>query len=144
MKTLRRILRILVVLGCFCAAVIVLTGQDNTPVLPGITAPDEHPRGCVDCHVNAGAGNDHRMNVELAKGGKHPNIDAIVKTVPTDCTMCHKAGAAGPLQLVAHKLHYREPDDNVFVNNYGGACLQCHSLDANSGNMTMKSGPKNW
>ena len=144
MKTMGRLLRVAAVLGCFAAVVLVLTGQDNTPVLPGITVSDEHPNGCVDCHADAGGGNDYRMNVELAKVDGHPNVDAIVKTLPNDCTMCHKAGAAGPLQLIAHKLHYQNSNDNVFVNDYGGSCLQCHFLDTNTGTMTMKSGPKNW
>ena len=144
MKTLSRILRILVVLGCFTAGVIVLTGQDKTPVLPGITVTDEHPNGCVDCHANAGGGNDYRMNVELAKVENHPNIDAIVKTIPDDCTMCHKAGASGPLHLSTHRLHYQNPASNVFIKNYGGGCLECHSQDINSGDMRMKNGPKNW
>ena len=126
-------------------ATVFLVGADNDkPFLPGVTVADDHPNGCVDCH-KVSAGNDYRLSVELAKVDGHPNIDAIVKIIPKDCLMCHKEGTnAGPLNLIAHKGHYRNPGDNAFVNHYQGACLNCHSVNPGSGKMTIKSGPKNW
>lgn len=128
--------------GAFLAA--GLTAVADSPFLPGITVADEHPQGCIDCHKDLGGGRDHRLNVSLKADG-HVDITAIVKTVPNDCGMCHREGvAAGPLNQRAHQVHYQDPDDNVFVKNYQGACLNCHKLDVASGTMTMKSGPKNW
>lgn len=123
---------------------LVAADAPKTPFLPGVTVKDEHPQGCIDCHKSTPNG-DYRLNVELAKVGEHPKIDAIVKTVPNDCLMCHKQGAkAGPLNIITHKDHYRNPKDNAFINVYQGACLNCHSVNAGSGVMTLKSGPKNW
>jgi hypothetical protein len=134
----------LVILGGAGVALTAASAGD-APFLPGITAKDENPNGCVDCHKNLGEGKDYRVIAELANVKGHPKIDKIVKTVPKDCTMCHKAGGKVPeLNLVIHKVHYRKPAENVFVNVYKGACLNCHSLDADTGAMGVKSGPKNW
>jgi hypothetical protein len=114
------------------------------PVLPGITGKDENPNGCVDCHVNAG-GKDLRITAELANIKGHPKVDKIVKTVPKDCMVCHKAsGKGGELNLVIHKAHYAKPSENAFVTSYQGSCLHCHALNMDTGAMTVKSGPKNW
>ncbi len=132
----------LVVLG---GAVVVLSAASagNAPFLPGINGKDDYPNGCVDCHKNADK--DYRINAELANVSGHPKIDKIVKTVPKDCTLCHKAGGKAPaLNLVSHKTHYAKPAENAFVTNYQGSCLHCHALDLNTGAMSVKSGPKNW
>ena len=34
--------------------------------------------------------------------------------------------------------------ENHFVTGYGGQCLECHALNAETGAMTMKSAPRNW
>lgn len=117
----------------------------GAPFLPGLTSKDEHPNGCVDCHTNQGEGKDYRLPAELAKIKGHPKIEKIVKTVPKDCTMCHKeSGKVPALNLVLHKVHYARPADNAFVNFYKGACLNCHALDVDTGDMSVKSGQKNW
>ena len=119
-------------------------GADVTP-LAGITAKDEHPNGCVDCHVKVSDERDYRLNIELAHLEKHPKIDQIVKVAPADCLKCHKEGAkAGPLNLITHRSHYENPTENHFVSSYKGDCLNCHSLDMNTFKMGMKSGPANW
>jgi hypothetical protein len=119
-------------------------GFAESPFLPGVTVADDHPKGCVDCHKNEGGGRDYRLNTSLAADG-HVDITAIVKNVPQDCGMCHREGvAAGPLTQQTHKSHYQNPAENVFVNNYQGACLNCHKLDVATGAMSIKSGPKNW
>jgi len=145
MRNVRRLTLVLLAVAGFTAGALLLTAADNAkpPFLPGITVADDHPNGCVDCHSNQGEGKDYRLNVSLAKLGKHPKIDAIVKKVPNDCLMCHKAGA-NALSLVLHKAHYEKGADSAFVKFYQGACLNCHQLDLASGKMTEKSGPKNW
>lgn len=145
MKTASKILFFLLVVAAVATVTVFLVAADNDkPFLPGLTVTDEHPNGCVDCHKVSGD-NDYRLNVELANLDGHPKIDAIVKNVPQDCLMCHKEGAnAGPLNLITHKDHYRNPNDNAFVLHYKGACLHCHSVSPGSGKMAIKSGPKNW
>ncbi len=134
------------VTGLLAAGVPLLTAQANTaPFLPGITAKDEHPNGCVSCHVNAGADKDYRLTVELAGVKNHPKIDKLVNVVPGDCLKCHKEGAkAGALGFVAHRNHYRNPKENVFIKVYQGACLNCHTVNPETGVVSVKSGPKNW
>jgi mono/diheme cytochrome c family protein len=145
MKNARKPLLILVA-GFVAFAVAPLTAQEaKVPYLPGITTADEHPNGCVDCHKNQGEGQDFRLNVSLAKLGKHPKIDAIVKKLPEDCMMCHREGGkVSPLFLMLHKAHYENGNNSPFIKFYQGSCLNCHKLDAASGKMTVKSGPKNW
>jgi hypothetical protein len=128
-------------------AIFVLTGLHPTQgaLLPGVTVEDEHPNGCVDCHANMGPNRDFRLNVSLGELEGHPPIDFIVKTLPDGCGLCHKEGtAAGPISLITHENHYHDADENNFISIYGGACLNCHSLDPSSGLVGMKSGPKNW
>ena len=123
-------------------AVFTVSADEMVLKLSGITVKDEHPNGCVDCHKVSG-GNDYRLNVELGSG--HPDISKIVRTVPNDCSMCHKANTkAGALNLQTHKIHYQNPANNNFVKAYQGDCLTCHSLDLATGVMKVKSGPKNW
>ena len=146
MKTARKILFSLLLAGAVSAVILVFVAADNDkPFLPGVTVTDEHPNGCVDCHALAGEGRDYRLNTEVAKVEGHPKIDAIVKTVPNDCLLCHKEGTqAGPLNLITHRVHYRHPNDNAFIRVYRGACLNCHKVNPGSGVMSVKSGPKNW
>ena len=120
-----------------------LVAMADSPFLPGLTVDDDHPNGCVDCHKVDGD-DDDRLNTKLTAKG-HVDISMIVRTVPNDCYMCHKEGAAaGPLSLETHTAHYSNPAENQFIEFYQGACLQCHSLDTQAGVMSVKSGPKNW
>ncbi len=123
---------------------LALTWAADTPALSGITVEDEHPNGCVDCHRNAGEGKDYRLNGALEEMD-HPDVSALVKTVPQDCGMCHKAGTpTGSLSLRVHKIHYEEPSENHFIAYYQGECLACHTLNTATGVMSVKNGPKNW
>ncbi len=146
MKTINKAVYFLALAALIAAGTLVLMGQAKPKAfLPGITVADEHPNGCVDCHKNQGEGKDYRLNVSLAKIPGHPKIDAIVKTLPDSCLICHKAaGKAGPLNIVLHKAHYQKAAENPFVQFYQGACLNCHKLDTASGAMALKSGAKNW
>jgi cytochrome c553 len=145
MKRVRVGLGVLAVLALLGGAVIVLSAAStgDAAFLPGISGKDENPNGCVDCHKNADK--DYRINAELAKVSGHPKIDKIVKTVPKDCAICHKAGGkVAELNIVMHKAHYSKPAENAFVTVYKGSCLHCHALDLNTGVMSVKGGPKNW
>jgi hypothetical protein len=113
--------------------------------LPGINSEDKHPKGCVDCHVDAGGGKANRLNVELKKVKDHPDVGAMMNTLPQDCFMCHKeGGAASAINMITHKQHYANPTKNSFVSEYGGSCLTCHKVDLDTGEVTIKNGPKNW
>ena len=119
------------------------TGPE-APFLPGITVKDPYPDGCIDCHKDEGGGKDFRLNTELSKLNGHPKIDNIVKTVPKDCLICHKGGPKPPaLGQSLHMVHFQKPSENVFVTQFKGACLNCHSLDLATGVTSLKSGPKN-
>ena len=136
--------RFLVIIAVLIAVTALTLTADDLTKLPGINADDQHANGCVDCH-NVDGDNDYRLNVSLKKISGHPPIDAMVKTLPNDCMMCHKAGAyAGPLSTITHKSHYANPTENEFISNYQGQCLECHSLNLTTGMMTVKSGSKNW
>ena len=136
--------RLFVIIAVLFAASALTIAADDLVQLPGINADDQHVKGCIDCH-GASGDNDYRLNVSLKGISGHPPIDAIVKTLPNDCTMCHKAGAkAGALSTLIHKAHYANPAENHFIASYQGQCLECHSLNLTTGVMTVKSGPKNW
>ena len=145
MKSIHAIWFFLLLVTVVAAGALFLTGAgDGKPFLPGINVKDDYPNGCVDCHSGAGGGQEPLVNQALAEQG-HVNVDAIVKQVPKDCTMCHKPGApSGSMQQVTHKDHYQNVEENDFVNKYQGSCLSCHTLNSDTGVMGKKSGPKNW
>ncbi|MGA2379619.1 MAG: hypothetical protein ABSG85_09945 [Spirochaetia bacterium] len=127
------------------AAALSAQSAGGTPFLPGVAAKDPFPNGCVDCHKDQGDGKDSTVIAELAKINGHPKIDKIVKVVPKDCLICHKGGPKPPsFNQAMHKVHFEKPAENPFVTEYKGACLNCHSLDFDTGEMSVKSGPKNW
>ena len=143
MKHYKGIILFFAVLALFLGAAVLASAQE-TLKLSGITTTDEHPNGCVDCHTQSGD-NDYRLSTELKNLSGHPDVTKIVKTVPKDCAMCHKPNSsAGPLNLQVHKIHFQNPGENHFIEYYQGECLACHSLDLSTGEMSVKSGPKNW
>ena len=142
MKRARMVLLAVVGLAMVLGVIVVLSAASagDAAFLPGITGKDENPNGCVDCHKSETA-----LPVVLAKVKGHPKVEKIVKTVPKDCKLCHKAGGkAAEMNLAMHKAHYQKPAENGFVTSSKGACLHCHSLDMSTGAMGVKSGPKNW
>jgi hypothetical protein len=113
--------------------------------LPGILADDAYPNGCVSCHKNDADAVPLKLNLMLARIQGHPKVDAIVKTAPKDCGMCHKAGAKmGDLSPVVHKAHFAKKADSQFIKLFQGSCLHCHTMNLAGGMVTIKSGPKNW
>ena len=91
-----------------------------------VSAGDE---GCVTCHVGPMALN----TLMPQKNANHPDVGAMVSTVPTDCVMCHAKETEMALMTVVHAKHEGIP------------CDGCHVVDAESGMPTsIKSGAKNW
>lgn len=110
-------------------------------MLPGEAGPGPYVQGCVDCHSADGAEN---MGA-LLSAMKHKKVDAQIDAVPGDCAECHsEEGGYTPLSELSHLVHYENPAKNAFIQVYGGNCLHCHALDADTGVMSVKSGPKNW
>jgi hypothetical protein len=147
MKRQRMIVTGAVLAAALLMVVLTLTAatDGSAALLPGITAKDEYPNGCVDCHRNAGANQDHRLNVALSQIKGHPDVTKIVKKVPDDCLTCHKGtGKVPALADVLHKAHYGAEAKSIFVTVYKGACLNCHQIDLASGNITVKSAAANW
>ena len=135
----------LAALAGFVGIVLLLTAQAVPGKLPGLVSADPFGKGCVDCHKVQTDGKDLRVSAVLKGVKNHPNITSIVKNLPTDCTMCHKAGTtAKELNIVLHKVHYELKADSAFVKSYGGECLNCHLFDATTFEMKVKSAPKNW
>jgi hypothetical protein len=115
-------------------------GSDQAK-LAGDAGPGPYVQGCVDCHSEDGPEN---IGALLADFG-HRNVDEQTSKVPGDCAECHsEAGGDTPLSEFAHFVHFDKPATNDFVQKYGGDCLHCHTLDAKTGVITVKSGPKNW
>lgn len=125
--------------------VLTLTAQVPPGTLPGIVSADPFPKGCVDCHKVQPDGKDTRISVLIKQVSKHPDISAIIKSVPADCGMCHRAGvAAGPIANAVHKQHFEAKGSGAFVRTYAGECLSCHAMDATTFAVKVKSAPKNW
>jgi hypothetical protein len=101
----------------------------------------QYPEGCVSCHNGGGA---ETIGALLDAMG-HPNVDRRTETVPDDCVSCHsEEGGHSLLWEFNHIIHYERPERNNFLREYGGNCLHCHALDASTGEVIVKSGPKNW
>jgi hypothetical protein len=107
--------------------------------LPGLTAPDEAPEGCVSCHKGK------RTLKVMLDALDHRDMGDKIKVVPDDCKSCHEDDkdleALGP---VSHSMHYARGSKSDFVVKHGGSCLNCHALSTGTGEVSIKSGPKNW
>ena len=156
------------------AAVLGTVAAGQTPVasqapairqIPGITAKDAYPNGCVDCHV-VGKDGDTRMSalmtkwtnavpaalVEQAKAasvdpskikGKHPSMPNLKANVPQTClAVCHKTGStiAPPFGQLVHVIHLVGGSQNRFLTAYQGECTHCHKLDQKTGMWKVASG----
>ena len=134
--------------------------------IPGLTAPDQFPRGCVDCHVNLPDQNmDVRLSTlmrgwqeqvnplllarvraftpgDIALEGKHPPVDVGRVEVPQACLECHAATSktAPPLGRLLHGLHLVGGAGNHFLSLFQGECTHCHKLDKETGVWSLGSG----
>ena len=101
----------------------------------------EYPAGCVSCHDGDVMGT---VGAQLDELG-HPDVADWTETVPNDCTECHSEdGGYITLSEAIHMAHYREHAENAFLRDFGGQCLHCHALDAETGMVGIKSGARNW
>lgn len=162
-----------VALVLFVAMAAVTTNQlpasAQTAVgqIPGITAKDPYPNGCVDCHV-AGKTGDMRISalmatyatavpaalVDKAKAsspaamaarikGKHMAVPNVKGNVPQSCmTACHKKGStvAPPFAQLIHTIHLTGGAKNSFLTTHQGECTFCHKLDQKTGMWKTASG----
>jgi len=136
------------------------------PQIPGITALDQFPRGCVDCHVNRP---DLQMDVRLSTAmqqwqdkvppafltkvrhftpvgivleGKHPMFRAEVADIPQACLRCHAktSKSAPPFAPLLHGLHLVGGEKNHFLSMFQGSCTHCHKFDMATGLWALGSG----
>ncbi len=159
-----------VVLACGSALAANAATESKGPPpmrqIPGLTAPDQFARGCVDCHV---AMPDKKMDVrlstlmqqwqdkvdpallervrafappEIALKGKHPKFTVAGAEVPKACMTCHSRTSkiAPPLGRMLHGLHLVGGEKNPFLSLFQGECTHCHKLDTATGNWSLKSG----
>ncbi len=151
----------------FLAVMITMTtgqfpasAQTGTRQIPGITAKDPYPNGCVDCHV-AGKTGDMRISVLMAKyatavppgllektkasssaalaskiKGKHMAVPNVKANVPQSCmTACHKKGStlAPSFAQLMHTIHLQGGAQNTFLTRHQGECTACHKMDPKTG-----------
>lgn len=161
---------ILIMVVCGISVVANAEGepQSSPPLrqIPGITAPDQFPRGCVDCHVNR---LDLKMDVRvstimrqwqekvdptflakirpfvpvsMALKGKHPTVQAEFADIPQVCLQCHgiTPESAPPLGPLLHGLHLVGGEKNHFLSTFQGECSHCHKLNAETGVWSLGSG----
>jgi hypothetical protein len=157
---------------CAVAAALAAPGQAPATVqppsvrqIPGITAKDAYPNGCVDCHVAAKDG-DARLSVlfarwttaapaalvEKAKAasadaskikGKHPAMANVKANIPQTClASCHKRGSAiaPPFAQLMHLIHLTGNAQNRFLTVNQGECTWCHKLDQKTGTWKIATG----
>lgn len=134
--------------------------------IPGITAEDPFPRGCVDCHVERP---DLKMDVRLSTimrpwqtqvdpaflarvqpyapsgvmlKGKHEPFDDTKEDIPTACITCHdkKPKTAPPFARLVHGLHLVGGEKNHFLTKFEGQCTYCHKLDTVTGAWSVGHG----
>jgi hypothetical protein len=131
-------------IGIAALALLAQTGVWGTAsaadaYLPGITGEDPNPQGCVSCHKG-----EMSLKAKLATL-KHRNIDDKVDIVPDDCKSCHvEDEGLDSIAMISHSMHYARLSSSEFVTEHQGSCLNCHALATGTGEVTVKSGKKNW
>lgn len=129
-----------------CAALaglgLALTaGAEPPAVAVEINVEAAYAQGCVDCHDGTAVATIGALLEEMG----HIDVDEDIETLPGDCASCHsEEGGTWFLSEIAHMSHYRNPVQNGFILSYGGECRHCHLMDAETGAVKVKSGPKNW
>jgi len=134
--------------------------------IPGLTAPDPFPHGCVDCHVNMPEQNmDVRLSTlmrgwqeqvdpallakvrgftpaDIELRGKHPQVDVAGEEVPKACLECHSStsATAPPFGPLLHGLHLVGGENNHYLSLFQGECTHCHKFDKATGLWSLGSG----
>ena len=159
---------VLVVVAALATAVAggtpVASQSSASRQIPGITAKDLYPNGCVDCHV-AGKDGDMRMSALMAKWtsavpaalvdkarassidpskikGKHLPMPNVKANIPQTClTACHKKGStiAPPFAQLMHTIHLVGGGGNRFLTASQGECTHCHKLNQKTGTWKVPS-----
>jgi hypothetical protein len=128
--------------GLACALLLATAAFAADPpkaYLPGLTVDDEAPNGCVSCHKG------QRNLKAMLDALDHRDMGDKIKVVPDDCKACHEDDdELEALGAVSHSMHYARGSKSDFVLKHGGSCLNCHALSTGTGEVTVKSGPKNW
>ena len=144
MKRFKMISLVSITVVFLLGGALALVWANDAPELSGITVEDKYPNGCIDCHNDAGGEEIRRLDVILEELD-HTNVSALTKIVPDDCARCHKEGTSiGGLNKQTHRIHYENPSENDFIDDFQGECLACHALNSATGEVTTKSGLKNW
>ncbi len=140
--------------------------EAEIPRIPGITVEDTRPNGCVDCHREDGSEKPALKTLikewteevpsellEKAQAaapagvelkGKHADIVAMIANIPMDCLTCHsekmsKAINAPELARLMHLIHFAGGEENEFITEYEGQCVQCHTLNKETGELTIQN-----
>ena len=80
--------------------------------------------------------------------GRHPDVTQIITTgalpIPTQCISCHKSQGRS-ITSVIHLLHLSQNPEFVspkstFTERTGNNCTSCHTVNINTGAMTIKAG----
>jgi len=134
--------------------------------IPGLTAPDVFPRGCVDCHVILPERNmDVRISTLMQQWqvkveptlldrvraftpagmrlkGQHPKLEAATADIPGTCLDCHSQASksAPPFARLLHGLHLVGGESNHFMTQFQGDCTYCHKLDVETAEWSLGSG----
>lgn len=136
--------------------------------IPGITAEDRYPHGCVDCHINYVQMNlDTRLSTLMKQWkeqvepkllataqasapegitlkGKHPDVPDALRDIPAGCITCHSKGStvAPAFANLLHRIHLVGGDQNHFLTLFQGECTHCHKLDQSTGHWAIRSAPE--
>jgi len=136
--------------------------------IPGLTAEDKFPHGCVDCHINMPDRNqDERISTLMSKWnekvepelleraqavapagitlkGTHPIVPSALKDIPAVCLLCHGkiSKKAPPLGQLLHVIHLSGGEDNHFLTIFQGECTYCHKMNKETGTWSIPSGPE--
>lgn len=143
--------------------------EQPLPEIPGITAADPFPGGCVDCHVNRPQeGMDVRLSSQMRRwseqvdakllarvqrvmgdaaelSGRHPELPAqSYEDIPASCMQCHidDVEEVPPMGPMLHALHLSGGRENHFLTLFGGQCTHCHKFDVDTGTWSLPSGPE--
>ena len=173
---IRRLLLLAIILSCSFMIFMAQGQEEKQPApappparkIPGITAEDSFPNGCVDCHINYVQMNmDTRFStllknwsekvepkiLEQAQAsapegmtlkGKHPNATSSLKNIPKGCLACHgrESKMAPPFSKMLHIMHYTGGDKSPYLTIFQGECTHCHKLDLSKGLWVIPSGPE--
>ena len=134
--------------------------------IPGITADDMFPSGCVSCHLNFIDRNmDTRISTSLTKwtekiepklveiaqaassngvvlAGKHPSAAESLADIPKACIECHSSMPqnAPDFSQMVHLIHLTGGQENHYIAIFQGECTHCHKFNPNTGKWFLPSG----